>query len=159
MPDGNTAQQPGATEPPPPPDTQIKQEISTGRVMEWLGGLFGNEWETTAGGGGTGGQYMFASVAELNTVIAQWQAEYAAIMADGEKIQQAAGYIKAPAEDGMSVAQADATRQSLITLRTHNEAMRTYAEQYIAKLTASRDSIVNTEHGNEAQMRSADRRS
>ncbi len=159
MPDGETTDQPPANEPPPPPDTQIQQEISTGRVMEWLGGLFGNEWESPAGGGGTGGQFMFASIADLNTVIAQWQAEHDAIKADGLKIQEAAGYIAPPAGDGMSVAQADATRQSLITLREHNEAMRVYAEQYISKLIASRDSLVNTEQNNEAQVRSVDRRS
>ena len=63
------------------------------------------------------------------------------------------------AGDGMSVAQADATAQSLKSLQSHNDAMRVYAEDYIAKLMASRDSIVNAEQNNEAQMRSVDRRS
>lgn len=160
MPDGNTTNdttnQPATDDTPPPPGDQIQLEISTGRVMEWLGGLFGNEWENSAGGGGTGGQFMFASVDELNTVISQWQAEHDAIKSDGVKIDQAAGFITPPAEDGMSVAQADATRQSLVTLRQHNEAMQAYAEQYIAKLVASRDSMVNTEANNQAQLRSAD---
>jgi hypothetical protein len=163
VPDGETttqppAQQPESTEPPPPPDTQIQQEISTGRVMEWLGGLFGNdEWESTAGGGGTGGQFMFASVAELNEVIAQWQAEHAAIQADGVKISQAAGYIQAPADDGMSVKHADVTMLSLDALQKHNQAMADYADGYIKKLIASRDSIVNAEQNNVDQMRSVDR--
>jgi hypothetical protein len=159
VPDGETTNQPESTEPPPPPDTQIQQEISTGRVMEWLGGLFGSEWESPAGGGGTGGQFMFASVDELNGVITQWQTELAAIEADGEKIRQAAGYIEAPAGDSMSVAQADATTQSLNALQQHNDAMRDYAREYIKKLIASRDSIVNAEQNNVAEMQSVDRRS
>jgi hypothetical protein len=153
VPDGDTTNQP-----PPPPGDQIQLEISTGRVMEWLGGLFGNEWESPAGGGGTGGQFMFASIDDLNAVIAQWQTEYEAIMADGQTIDQAAGYVMPPAKDSMSVGQAKATKDSLLSLKTHNEAMRQYAEQYIAKLVASRDSILNTEQNNQAQLRNADGR-
>ncbi len=159
MPDGETTNQPASTEP-PPPDDQIQLEISTGRVMDWLGGLFGTDgWDTTAGGGGTGGQFMFASIEELNGVIAQWQTELAAIQADGVKINQAAGYIEAPAGDGMSVAQAKATTESLDALQKHNQAMADYADGYIKKLIASRDSIVNTEQNNAAGLRSVDRRS
>ena len=156
MPDASTTDQQGQ-EPPPPPDKQIDQEISLGNVWEGLGSLFGADWEKAAGGGGTGGQFMFASMAELDGVIAQWETELEAIRTDGLTIDQAAGLVEPPAQDGMSVGQADATRQSLIKLREHNTAMRGYAEEYIKKLKASRASMTNTDQGSEAQIRNADR--
>lgn len=156
MPDASTASQQGQ-QPPPGAGEQIDQQISLGKVMETLGSLFGTEWETTAGGGGTGGQFMFASIADLDAVIAQWETEHAAIQADGEAIRLAAGIVTPPADDGMSVGQADATRESLIKLKEHNDAMLGYAEEYIKKLKASRASMVNTEQGNQAQIRNVDR--
>lgn len=154
MPDAGTSDQ--GQQPPPPPDQQIDQQISIGNVVDRLGDLFGADWEKAAGGGGRGGQFMFASIAELDAVIAQWETEYNAIRADGDTIDQAAGLVEPPAQDGMSVGQADATRQSLIKLKEHNLAMLGYAEEYIKKLKASRASMVNTDQGNEAQLRNAD---
>jgi hypothetical protein len=155
VPDASTGDQQGQ-QPPPPPDKQIDQQISLGRVMDQLGSLFGGGWETTAGGGGTGGQFMFADIGELDAVIKQWETEYEAIVKDGQTIFQAAGLIEPPAQDGMSVGQADATRQSLIKLREHNEAMKGYAEGYIKKLKASRASMANTDQGNAAQLNTVD---
>ena len=88
MPDGTNTD-------PLPPDQQIQMQISLGKVKEWLGGLFGQDWDTSAGGGGTGGQFVFASIAELDGVIAQWKDQREAIQADGAKIRQAANYITA----------------------------------------------------------------
>ena len=154
MPDASTSDPQG--QPSIPADQQIDQQISLGNVVDRLGSMFGADWETPAGGGGTGGQFMFASIAELDAVIAQWETELEAIRADGITINDAAGFVQAPAEDDMSVGQADATRQSLIKLREHNVAMRGYAEEYVKKLKASRASMVNTDQGNEAQLRNAD---
>lgn len=156
MPDASTASQQGQ-QPPPGAGEQIDQQISLGKVMETLGSLFGTEWETTAGGGGTGGQFMFASIADLDAVIAQWETELVAITTDGDAIDQAAGFVEPPAQDGMTVGQADATRESLIKLKEHNIAMRDYAVGYIEKLKASRASMVNTEQGNQAQIQNVDR--
>ena len=160
MPDAGSTDQQGQPppEPPPPPGQQIDQEISVGKVFEGLGRLFGaGGWETTAGGGGQGGQFMFASLADLDAVITQWETQLDAIIKDGAKISQAAGLVAPPAGDGMSQGQADATKQSLTKLKEHNDAMRDYATEYIKKLKASRASMANTEHGNVSQMRSVDR--
>jgi hypothetical protein len=157
MPDGTTAGQPAASEPPPPPEQQIDQQINLGAVAGWLGNLFGADWGKEAGGGGTGGQYMFADLNELNGVIKQWESELEAIKKDGDTIDQAAALIEPPAMDGMTVGQADATRNSLITLREHNTAMREYAEGYLDKLRASRDSIANNEANNANTVKSVDR--
>jgi len=55
VPDGTSTDQSGGTEP-LPPDQQIQQQISLGAVKNWLGDLFGQDWQTSAGGGGTRGQ-------------------------------------------------------------------------------------------------------
>jgi hypothetical protein len=160
VPDGSTTDQQGQQppQPPLPPDQQIKQQISLGQVTDWLGNLFGaGGWEPTAGGGGTGGQFMFASIDELNTVIQQWQTELAAITADGIKVGQAISFVQAPAGDDMSTGQANATRDSLVKLQEHNNAMRDYAQKYLEKLIASRDHIVATEANNQTRMQNVNR--
>jgi hypothetical protein len=141
VPDGDTNT---GTDPLPPAD-QVNLEISTGRVMEWLGGLFGTDWQTTAGGGGTGGQFMFANVAELDSVISQWKDQREAIYADGVKIRQAMDVIVAPAGDAMSGGMANSATTSLDVLFRHNQEMRKYADAYIQKLEASRMSMANTD--------------
>ncbi|HEU5472184.1 MAG TPA: hypothetical protein VFV67_16140 [Actinophytocola sp.] len=164
MPDGTTgtnqppSSDPTASDPPPAPGDQIQTEIALSRVIDTLGGLFGSNWTApTAGGGGTGGQFMFASIEQLDSVIAQWRAEVQAISADGNEIQQAVADIGEPADDGMSTGHADAARKSLTTLLEHNFAMQDYATQYLDKLLASRQSMVNSDLTGRDRMTSEDR--
>jgi hypothetical protein len=148
--DGNTTtDQPDTGEqPPPPPENQIQLEIATGRVLEWIDGLFGtDDPDRAVGGGGTGGQFMFASIEELDGVITQWRNQLEEIRQDGRRIRDAAAFIAPPAGDSMSTKMADTTMQSLEALYKHNLEMRNYAEAYIQKLEASRASLVNTEEG------------
>lgn len=157
MPEGSTGNT-ESTQPPPPPGDQINQEINTGHVWEWLGGLFGgNETEWNAGGGGAGGKFMFASIEDLDAVIAHWKTELQAIRDDGERIRNSAQAVAEPAEDGMSRDQATATRQSLAALQKHNEAMRDYAMRYIQKLEDSRQSMVNNDQSGQARMNNLNR--
>ena len=135
------------------PDRQISLDM----VADRIGTLFGPGWQTTYGGGGTGGKYMFANLQDLDAVITQWTEVYTAIGHDGEAIRTALELVAPPAEDDMSVGQANATRDSLTKLKEHNEAMRSYAEEYIKKLQASRDSMTNTDQGNAAQLSNVDR--
>jgi hypothetical protein len=151
VPDGTSTDQSGGTEP-LPPDQQIQMQISLGAVKGWLGALFGKDWETSAGGGGTGGQYMFASLAELDGVIAQWKEQKEAIFEDGRKIRQAGGALVAPAEDGMSGGMKDSSVKSLDALYQHNQAMFQYADEYIKKLEASRASMGNTDQSGKSTM-------
>jgi len=139
------------------PTLSPQQQISLTMVGDRLGSLFGAGGDTPAGGGGSGGQYMFANIQELDAVIAQWKDVYQAILADGDTIDAAASFVEEPAHDGMSVGQADATRLSMVTLKKHNLDMQSYAEEYIKKLVASRDSMANTDQGNAAQLGSIDR--
>jgi len=151
VPEGTSTDQQSGTEP-LPPDQQIQMQISLGAVKGWLGALFGKDWETSAGGGGTGGQFMFASVAELDAVIAQWKDQRQAIFEDGEKIKQAGGTFVPPAGDGMSGGMVNATTTSLNALWKHNQEMYKYADEYIHKLEASRASMTNTDHSGKSTM-------
>jgi hypothetical protein len=93
---------------------------------------------TGSGGGGAGGQYVFASVEHLDRVIAKWQAFRDAIQDDGTKLYQARQLIAPPAHDIMSRLEAKVTVQSLDKAQEHNRAMYSYADGYITKLQAAR---------------------
>lgn len=163
VPDGATAeeqdtgqQDDGQTEEPTDPATpsdQVNAEIARAEVSAWWRSLFGLD-EHEAGGGGTGGQFMFASVDELTGVITQWELERDAIIADRDAIADAYYQIGDPAGDDMSRGQASASRDSLATMWEHNVNMLKYAEDYISKLYASRDQMSTMEDGAVARMRS-----
>jgi hypothetical protein len=133
------------------------EQISLDRVAERMGSLFGEGWEESYGGGGTGGKYMFASIDELNAVITQWEGVQQALAKDADTIEAAARFVEEPAGDEMSVGQANATRDSLVELKKHNEDMKKYAEEYIQKLKDSRDSMANTDQAKASQLGNIDR--
>ncbi len=107
-----------------------------------------------AGGGGKGGQFMFASVDELNGVIKQWETMRDDIQDDKDKIADAYFKIKAPAGDVMSQGQASASRDSLANLWQHSDAMLKYADNYITKLYESRDQMQVMEDGAHSNFKS-----
>lgn len=90
------------------------------------------------GGSSGGGGYVFADLAELDAVIAEWVNLRDGIQADGRKLLQARELIEPPAKDLMSQWQPAATRESLSKAIEHNEAMRDYANTYVEKLQAAR---------------------
>lgn len=155
MPDGantgNTEQEPGT------PAEQVRQEIAATEFRDfWRSVLpFGGEPQPhQSGGGGTGGQFMFASLDELDGVISRWEQELRGILADREQITEARRVIADPAADQMSQWQARVSRESLGELLKHNDAMLRYAENYIAKLLASREQMAVMEDGARDRMRS-----
>jgi hypothetical protein len=97
------------------------------------------------GGGGAGGGYEFSSIAELDAVIAQWTAERDQIDTRSVKIYEAFQLVRAPAEDMMSVGQAEAFMNSLLKLQEHNQALFDYADGYLHKLVAARASYLANE--------------
>jgi hypothetical protein len=152
----NDTEQPNEETEPPTPEEQVNGEIVMANVTEWWRGLFGigDPTEHEAGGGGQGGQFMFASVDELNGVIKQWEDERDGIMADRDAIAEAYYMVKEPAGDDMSTGQANASRDSLASMWEHSSQMLKYTENYIRKLNASRDQMATMEDGAVAQMRS-----
>ncbi len=146
------------TEPQDPgtPADQVNAEIASAEVSDWWRSLFGlgGGDPHEAGGGGTGGQFMFASVEQLNGVISKWEKERDGIMADRDAIADAYYMIAEPASDTMSVGQANASRNSLANMWQHSDQMLRYAEDYIAKLYASHKQMTSTEDGVRDSMNS-----
>lgn len=137
------------------PADQVSAEIASAEVAGWWRSLFGVGGDQhEAGGGGTGGQFMFASVEELTGVITKWELERDGIMADRNAIAEAYYMIADPASDSMSVSQANASRNSLATMWEHSDQMLKYAENYIAKLYASHKQMTTTEDGVRDSMKS-----
>lgn len=149
MPDGTNADNTGTgNQDPGTPAQQVNAEIVTQNVLGWWRGLFGGDpTQYQAGGGGKGGQFMFASVDELNGVIKQWETERDGIQADRDKISEAYYMIEDPAGDVMSRGQAAASKNSLANMWQHSDAMLKYAENYITKLYESRDQMQVMEDG------------
>ncbi|MGB3444001.1 MAG: hypothetical protein WBA97_35135 [Actinophytocola sp.] len=160
MPDGANTDNTENTEPEQDPGTaaeQVNQEIASTEVLTWWRSLFGfggPPQPHESGGGGAGGQFMFANLEELDAVIAKWEEERDGILADRQAIHEALDGIAEPAGDTMSQFQANASRDSLSNMFQHNNAMLRYAENYIEKLYESREQIAVMEDGARDQMRS-----
>lgn len=157
VPDGANTDNTGNTDTeqdPGTPQEQVEQEIASTEVLAWWRSLFGlgGGQPHESGGGGTGGQFMFASLEELDGVIAKWEEERDGILADREQIFEAYDCIAEPAADSMSQYQAQASRDSIANMFQHNDAMLRYAENYIAKLNASREQMAVMEDGNRDLM-------
>ena len=153
VPDGTNAEDTGTEDPGTPAD-QVNAEITREGVFGWWRSLFGIDQPYEAGGGGTGGQFMFANLDDLNTVITRWETERDGIQADCDAIADAYWAIKEPAADPLSGEQAQASRDSLANMWSHSTAMLNYANNYIEKLKASRQQIALMEDGAHQQMRS-----
>ncbi len=156
VPDGTNADDTGTgNQDPGTPADQVNTTIVTQNVVGWWRSLFGGDpTQYQAGGGGKGGQFMFASVDELNGVIKQWETMRDDIQDDKDKIADAYFKIKAPAGDVMSQGQASASRDSLANLWQHSDAMLKYADNYITKLYESRDQMQVMEDGAHSNFKS-----
>jgi hypothetical protein len=88
--------------------------------------------------GGGDGRYVFADLAELDSIIAKWEAVRDRIRDNGRKIIEARDAVTPPADNAPSRIQADVLANSLDTGHQHNLAMFDYANSYIQKLQASR---------------------
>jgi hypothetical protein len=105
---------------------------------------------TGSGGGGSDGQYVFADLAELNAIKAEWTRLHEDVLLDKDRLTQALRFIEPPAQDEMSRKQAQALADSLTLARRHNEAMADYASAYIDKLNAAHQQYATED---EAAMR------
>jgi hypothetical protein len=148
--DEQTEQDPGT------PADQVNTEITAAEVSAWWKSLFGfsDGQPHEAGGGGSGGEFMFANLAELDGVITKWVEERDGILADRDAIADAFYMIAEPAGDMMSRGQTSASRDSLASMYQHSDAMLKYAEGYIEKLNASREQMAIMEDGAHTRMRS-----
>lgn len=157
VPDGTNAETDTGAEDPGTPAEQVNAAVVSETVLGWWRGLFGQDptqGQYQAGGGGKGGQFMFASLEELDGVIKQWEDERDGIKEDSQKISDAYYAINDPAGDLMSRAQASASRDSLANMWQHSDAMLQYANHYIEKLRDSRRQMSLQEEGARQNFRS-----
>jgi hypothetical protein len=108
---------------------------------------------TGSGGGGAGGQYVFANLDEMDGIIAEAKVLCEEIQEDGEKLRRAQALIEPPGDDVMSRIEAQTTVNSLEKAIEHNEAMFAYTGAQLAKLRAARDAYANTEDESAARLR------
>lgn len=157
MPDGANTDNTDTEQEPGTPAEQVDQEIASTEVLNWwrsLFGLGGPAQPHESGGGGTGGQFMFANLEELDAVINRWQEARDGLLDDREKIYNAYEHLESPAADDMSAAATSASRDSVANMFQHNNAMLRYAENYIEKLMASREQMAVMEDGARDRLRS-----
>jgi len=115
-----------------------------------------NPWSFAVGGGGAGGSYVFADLAELDGLIAEWTTIRNGVQADGRRLIRAIRLIEPPAKDLMSQFQASALKESLTKAQKHNAAMAAYANSYIEKLRAARAQYAAGDEQNAEQLRRVD---
>jgi hypothetical protein len=159
VPDGeNTGQNEPAQngepeEEPLSPEEQLGAEINLVQLDKQLRTLVGApESQYEAGGGGDKGQFMFADLAELDSVIAKWEKQEVDIEDDRQHIQSALDSIQDPAADMMSRFQAEASRNSLNAMLEHNRQMAKYTADYLNRLRQSRTDMANQDAAGRDQM-------
>jgi hypothetical protein len=108
---------------------------------------------TGSGGGGADGEYVFASLEELDAIIAEWEALQQRIRHRATKLVRAKSLIEPPADDVMSQLQAKAAIRSLEKAEEHRQAMEDYAAGFVAKLRAARTQYASTDADNAAALR------
>lgn len=106
-----------------------------------------------SGGGGAGEQYVFANAEEIDSIIADLEAEVKEIHDDDRYYQQAIDLAMPPAEDLMSVGQVDTYGAALQKGWEHNKTVAVYAENQLAKLRAARQAYIDTDSGAAEQLR------
>jgi len=98
-------------------------------------------------GGGSGGQFRM-DPGELQKVIGMWEDELKKIVEDGVAINELTNILKlAPGGDPASGSYASTVTQSIASLQTQNDSMRTYAQDYIKKLKDAQAKTVTTDQG------------
>lgn len=132
---------------------QVDDEVTVAQVGRAVANMFDGHYDHQSGGGGTGGRYEFTSLAELDTIIAELKTMTDGIAQDGAKLYGAVSLIRPPADDVMSVLQAQAAVDSLLAAADHNQRMLAAAEAEIAKLKAARQAYAQVEDTNTQSFR------
>jgi hypothetical protein len=111
----------------------------------------------TGSGGGGNGDFVFASLAELETIIAEWSTLRDEIGLDWDGFFQAQYQTNiAPAGDVMSEQQANAVNGSLNKALSHCDVMLKYVDSYVVKLAAAQRQYLNDDDNAKRRLERAD---
>lgn len=135
------------------PEERVDQAISEARYGQAGIGSLGIGQYLDSGGGGSGGQFVFANLDELSSVLHEWED----VRNEIEKRQRTVSSIQdlctPPADDMMSHYQADAGKRTAAEKFNHENALLAYARAYVDKLAACRNAMATTEQHNTDQFR------
>ena len=103
-------------------------------------------------GGDTSGQYMFASLAELDNVIANWHAEGDNIEADGQSLNVGKAGAGLGLYDVITSEYMSTLDGVFAAFVQHNGKMYEYNAGYAEKLTQCRQAMSGTEQSNSGKF-------
>ncbi|MGH3861208.1 hypothetical protein [Actinokineospora sp.] len=93
MPEGNSGEQA------PSVDQQVDAQVVVAKVIKVIPPFFGGGADLPVGGGGAGGHYAIASVADLDGLIARWEQRRDKIDDNGKTLDRIIRLIEPPAGD------------------------------------------------------------
>ena len=129
------------------PDGSVGAAGMAGGAVGQVQNVFGGSvMAVGAGLQGVGGGFEF-SPEELAAVIQGWEDLLVEFKQDQDHIREMQEMVIPPAEDSSSVGFTDAVRAGLADLYESNDSMVKYAEEYLEKLRAAKESNEATEAG------------
>ncbi|SDD01616.1 hypothetical protein [Actinokineospora iranica] len=139
-------------------ETQVATEVALRKLLKIPGQLFpGMPTPGIAPTTGAGdGHYAISSIAELDSLIKQWEALRDRIRTNRVKLEAVRGLIKPLAGDDASKQEAEASQASMDAAINHNRSMGDYVQGYIDTLAAARHEYENTEGHNATTLNTAD---
>jgi hypothetical protein len=134
------------------PEAQINTEVAFDQTLHTLARVIGVNFEAQAGGGNVNGNWVFTDLNELDELIRQWSDIRQSLYTRAGKIRRVAATVQPPAEDMMSVRQAQAFTNSLQAMQQHAQEMSAYAGAYLQKLEQARTGYAIAEQDNAARF-------
>lgn len=102
---------------------------------------------------GESGRYVFADLAEVDSIILELKSMRQELFVDGYALDGAIDEVAFPAEDVMSRDQARAYRDSLRKAYSHNQMMSSYINDQIDKLSTARNAYAEADSAAASRLR------
>ena len=117
-----------------------------GEAARAIWGDLGESRGRVYGGGGGGGGSFKMDPQELATVIGQWEDLLDKLTKDGLQIEKVADSLrKPPGQDTASGGYVNSGLDSILALKSQNDSMKDYVENYIKKLNTAKTGTVATD--------------
>lgn len=136
------------------PEERVDQAISEARYGQaGIAALGIGGWMDS--GGGTGGQFVFVNLDEIDSILREWEDLRDRIDARRRTTDKVRNLCNPPAGDMMSEYQANAGLETATAKLEHDDALWAYAQAYVDNLTACHKAMTATERGNADRLRGA----